>query len=128
MAVTYQCTYEYVDGSTITFITNDMKVRIVRPLLKVHTMGDGTRKVSDPNVGDYLEITCTSIITGNTMDTLHSVQTGSITYSGAYPRLTVIYWDGDSTETNYEVALTELEAQDLGNYWRVSLTFTGKDQ
>lgn len=128
MVVTYQCTYEYSDGNTITFITNDMKVQIVRPFLQVHTRVDGTREVSDPNYGDFLRITCTSIISGNTMDTLHSVQTGSITYSGNYPRLTVIYWDSDSTETNYEVALMDVQASDLGNYWKVSLTFEGKDQ
>lgn len=128
MAITYQCTYEYSAGNTIDFVTNDMKIEPVRPLLKIYTRVDGTRIVSDPNVGDFLRITCSSIISGDTMDTLHGIQSGSITYSGAYPRLTTIYWDGDSTETNYEVALVKLTAEDLGNYWRVNLTFEGKDQ
>lgn len=125
---TYQCTYTYSAGNSINFITNDMSIEIVRPSLRVYTRVDGTRVVADSNVGDYLVITCSAIISGDDMDTLHGVQTGSITYSGAYPQLSAIYWDGNSTEANYEVALTKLSADDLGNYWRVHLTFEGKDQ
>lgn len=128
MADEYQCEYEYSDGNTISFKTNDLKPRIVRPHLRIDTRVDGTRVVTDSGAS-YLVITCTSIVSGNTMDTLHSVQTGAITYSGAYPRLKKIYWDGDSTETNYEVALVDVDPLDLGNgWWQVSLRFEGKNQ
>jgi hypothetical protein len=124
----YQCEYEYSAGSTISFKTNDLNPRIRRPGLHVDTRVDGTRVVSDTGAS-YLEITCSAVINGNTMDTLHSVQTGAIVYSGGYPRLKKIYWDGDSTEANYEVALMDVDPHDLNNgWWVVNLTFVGKDQ
>jgi hypothetical protein len=59
------------------------------------------------------------------MDTLDSVQMASITYGADYPRIQKIYWDGDSTETNIEVALTRLEARDMGaGRWNVTVEFT----
>ena len=124
----YQCEYEYSDGNTIQFKTDNLRPKIVRPGLKIDTRVDGTRVVTDPGFS-YLLITCTAIVSGDTMDTLHSVQTGAITYSGAYPRLKKIYWDGDSTEANYEVALVDVDPFDLGaGWWLVSLRFEGKNQ
>lgn len=127
MADEYQCTYEYTDGNTITFKTYDLKVTPVHPHLRIDTRVDGTRVVTDSGVS-YRVITCTALIDGNTMDTLDSVQGAAIVYTGAYPRLTVLYWDGDSTETNIEVALVSCQATDLGSWWHVSLTFEEKDQ
>jgi len=124
----YQCEYEYSAGNTIQFKTNDLKPKIVRSGLYVDTRVDGTRVVTDSGAS-YLSITCTGVINGDTMDTFHSVQTGAITYSGDYPRLKKIYWDGDSTEANYEVALVDIDPTDLGNgWWLVSLRFEGKNQ
>lgn len=127
MADEYQCTYEYSDGNSITFKTYDLKVTPVRSHLKIDTRVDGVRVVTDPGFS-YRVITCTALIDGDTMDTLDSVQGAAIVYSGIYPRLTVLYWDGDSTETNIEVALMSCDAADLGDWWNVSLRFEEKDQ
>ena len=128
MADEYQIQYEYSDGNTIDFKTNDLKISYHRHNLAVDTRVDGTRVVTDPNAA-YRVFTFSAIISGNTMDTLDGVQMGSITYSGAYPRIQKIYWDGDSTESNIEVALTRLEATQVShNAWRVNITMEEKDQ
>ncbi len=128
MADEYQVEYEYSDGNTISFKTDDMRVRTVRPHLRIDTRVDGTRVVTDSGIA-YKVITCTAFLTGNDMDTLDSVQSAAIVYSGAYPRLKKIYWDGDSTETNVEVALMDVNELDRGaGWWLVSLRFEEKDQ
>ena len=128
MADEFQVEYEYSAGNTITFKTDDMRVAPVRPLLRVDTRVDGIRVVTDPGFS-YRVITCTALIDGDTMDTLDSVQGAAIDYTGAYPRLKKIYWDGDSTETNVEVALMDMNEIDRGaGWWLMSLRFEGKDQ
>jgi len=128
MADEYQVTYEYVNGSTITFKTNDLKITPVRSHLHIDTRVDGTRVVTDPGY-TYNRFTFTAVISGATMDTLYGVQTGAITYSGAYPRITTIYWNGATTETNIEVALVDLQATDLGaGWWLVNIVMEEKDQ
>jgi hypothetical protein len=129
MADEYQIQYEYSDGNTIDFKTNDLKISYHRAFARIATRKDGTRVVIDPNDTQYRVFTFSAIISGNTMDTLDGVQMGSITYSGAYPRIQKIYWDGDSTESNIEVMLTQLEATQVShNAWRVQITLEEKDQ
>ena len=128
MADEYQVEYEYSAGNTISFKTDDMRVVTVRPDLRVDTRVDGTRVVTDSGIS-YRVITCTALLDGDTMDTLDAVQGAAIDYTGAYPRLKKIYWDGDSTETNVEVALMDMNEIDRGaGWWLMSLRFEGKDQ
>jgi len=123
----YQIVYEYSAGNSITFPSNDMTVNYER-LEWVDTRVDGTRVVTSTGIG-WRTFSGTARINGDTMDTLDGIQTGAITFSGAYPRLTVVYWDGDSTETNVEVRLARLQVLDKGQgWWDVSLFFEEKDQ
>jgi hypothetical protein len=121
MADEYQIQWEYTNGNTIDFKTNDLRITFTRPGLKVETAVDGTILVTDPN-NSKLIFNFTAIISGNTMDTLHGVITGNISYDGTYPRIQKIYWDGDSTETNIKCAMTSLSAGDLGGNWEVQVT------
>lgn len=125
----YQIEYEYSDGNTISIKAETVGIRIVRPHLRVTTRVDGTRVVTDSGVS-YVVVRCIGMISGDDADILHGVQTGAIDYTGAYPRLKKIYWDGDSTETNIEVALVgEAVLNDLGDgWWDISLEFEEKDQ
>jgi len=124
----YQVIYEYSAAATITFKTNDLKITYLRHKMRVDVRVDGTRVVTDPGLKQRL-FTFTAVISGNDMDTLDSVQTGAIVYTGLYPRIQKIYWDGDSTETNVEVALTSLDVLDRGaGWWRVAITMAEKDQ
>jgi hypothetical protein len=128
MADEYQVTYEYSAGNSITFKTNDLRVKEVRSHIKIDTRVDGTRVVTDPGYV-YKSFSFTAIISGATMDTLDSVQSAAIDYTGAYPRITVLYWTGATTETNLEVAITDLIATDLGaGWWHVAITMEGKNQ
>lgn len=127
MADEYQIEYEYTDGNTISFKARTT-IDIIRPHLRVTTRVDGTRVVTDSGQS-YVVITAQALMDGNTVDTLYGVQTGAITYTGAYPRLKKIYWDGDSTEANIEVALMKTTLADQGDgWWTVTLRFEGKDQ
>ena len=128
MADEYQVTWEYSAGNSITFKSNDLKVKEVRSHLQIDTRVDGTRVVTDPGYA-YKTFTFTSIISAATMDTLDSVLSAAITYSGAYPRITTLYWNGATTETNIETAITDLQATDLGSgWWSVAVTMEEKDQ
>jgi hypothetical protein len=122
LADEYQIQWEYTNGNTIDFKTDDLKITLTRPGLRLDTAIDGTILVTDPN-NSKLIFNFTAVLSGNTMDTLHGVYTAAISYDGTYPRVQKIYWDGDSTETNIKTAMTKLEATDLGaGWWNVAVT------
>ena len=124
MADEAQVIYEYTNGNTISFKTSNLKITYYRIGMTVTTRPDGKRYVDDPGK-PYRDFSCTSIITGATLNTLNTVQTAAITYDATYPRLTTIYFAGATTITNVEVALTELKATDQGSgMWSVDVTFT----
>lgn len=126
MADVAQVIYEYTAGNTLSFFTEDLEVEQKRLFMTVTPRPDGKIYVDDPGKPQKI-FTCSAIITGDDLNTLNTVQTGSITYSGAYPRLTTINLDGNTTLTNIEVALTNLTWSDLGfGKWRVRLEFTEK--
>jgi len=128
MADEYQIIYEYTNGNVINFKTNDLTIEPTRPLLHVDVRVDGTIVVTDPGFAQTT-FAFTATISGNDMDTLYGVQTAAIDYTGGYPRIQKIYWDGDSTETNIEVALTSLKVLDKGaGWWRVAILMVEKDQ
>ena len=124
MADEAQVIYEYINGSTISFKTSNLKITYYRIGMTVTTRPDGKRYVDDPGK-PYRDFSCTSIITGATLNTLNTVQTAAITYDATYPRLTTIYFAGATTITDIEVALTSLKATDQGSgMWSVDVTFT----
>ena len=128
MADEYQIEYEYTDGNKISVKADTVIIDVIRPHLRVTTRVDGTRVVTDSGFS-YQVITCTALIDGDDADTLFDVQSGVIDYTGAYPRLQKIYWDGDSTETNVEVAVVKTNLSDQGDgWWLLSLRFEGKSQ
>jgi len=118
--------YEYTAGNTLSFPTNDLTITLRRPFLSIDVRPDGTMLVTDPNVVQRV-FACTATLTGANAKTLHDLQIGSITYSGAYPRLTLITFATGQTITNVEVAITECTFTDLGaGMWRVRMQFTEK--
>lgn len=124
MADEAQVIYEYTNGNTISFKTNNLKITYNRLFMTVTTRPDGKVYVDDPGKAQRT-FSCTSIITGSVMNTLNTVQTAAITYDATYPRLTTIYLAGGTTLTNIEVAVTSLSATDMGNgFWEVNITFT----
>ena len=117
----YQITYEYTNGNTVEMRTEDLKVRVMRPHLKVHTRVDGVRVVSDTG-HTYRIFACTALLSGDDAKELHDVQNAAITYDGTYPRIQKIYFDGDSTESNIVVAMTTFEILNIGvSGWSCSI-------
>ena len=128
MADEYQVIYEYTNGNTITFKTDDLRIEQVRSQLRVDTRVDGIRVVTDPGFSHKV-FTFSAVRSGDDLDTLDGVQSGAITYSGAYPKIQKIYWDGDTFESNIEVALTSMVELDRGaGWWLMSITMEQKDQ
>ncbi len=130
MADEYQVIWEYAAAATISFKTDNLQIRYRKPGFKNDIRIDGVKVVSDPGIRQYI-FTFTATLSGDEMDTLDSVERGAITYTGAYPRIQKIYWDGDSTETNIEVAipdggLTVLDSGEAG--WVVSIIMEEKNQ
>ena len=124
----YQVIYEYTDGNTISFKTNDLTIDFTRPKMRVDVRVDGTIVVTDPGNSQKI-FQFTARISGADMDTLNTVQSAAIVYTGDYPRIQKIYWNGATTETNIEVAMTELKALDKGaGWWAVAVTMVEKDQ
>ena len=121
-----QVVYEYTAGNTLSFKTDNLKITYNRLYMKVTPRPDGKIYVDDPTIIQRT-FTFTSIITGTVLNTLNTVQTAVITYSGLYPRITKIYLIGATTLTNIEVAITSLAATDLGSgMWQVEITMTEK--
>jgi hypothetical protein len=121
--------WEYSDGNTISFNTDDLKVEIRKPYFSVDVRVDGTIVVVDPDIRQRV-FTFSSTITGANANTLHDQVNGtSIDYSGAYPKIQTLTWVSGTTETNIEVAITSLSLSDLGNgQWGVNVTMVEKDQ
>ena len=126
MADEAQIIYEYSAAATISFKTNNLKIGYNRLFMTITARPDGKIYVDDPAI-EQRTFTFSSIITGANMNTLNTVQTGAITYSGLYPRIQKIYFAGATTLTNIEVALTALTASDMGNgFWNCDITLTEK--
>lgn len=128
MADEAQVIYEYVDGSTISFKTNDLAISYHRHGLSISRRPDGKMYVDDPGI-EYRMFSFSAIITGATLKTFHDVQMAAITYSGVYPRITKIRFDGGGSNeiTNIEVAIVSLTTTDLGNgFWNVQCTMEEK--
>ena len=125
-----QVIYEYTDGNTIDFPTNDLQWTYRRWGMKISRRPNGKMHVDDPGI-EYRVFTFSSVITGAVMKTLDTVQMAAITYSGAYPRITKIRFDGGGSNeiTNIEVAIPDggLTVSDLGNgQWGVQCTMEEK--
>ena len=128
MADEAQVIYEYTAGNTISFKTDNLTITWKRLFMTMTSRPDGKIYVDDPAKAQRT-FSCTSIISGATLNTLNTVQTAAITYDATYPRLTTIYFAGTTTITNVEVALTELKATDQGNgFWSVDVTFVERVQ
>ena len=128
MADTAQIIYEYASASTVSLFTDTFKFRVDRPGLSVDTRVDGTRVVTDTSA-KVVFVQATGVMSGDDVNTLYGVQTGTIVYTGKFPRLTTINLDGDTTITNLEVACTLFEADDIGfGKWAARMNFESKDQ
>ncbi len=130
MADEYQVIWEYTNGNTISFKTDNLQIRYRKPGMRTDIRVDGIKVVTDPGNRQYI-FTFTATLSGDDMDTLDSVERGAIDYTGAYPRIQKIYWDGDSTETNIEVAIPDggLTVVDFGEAgWVVNIIMEEKDQ
>ncbi len=126
MADTYHVTYEYSNGNVINFRSKNLTISVTRPLLRLIVQADGGIYTHDPDIKQRI-FTGSSILSGDDAKTLHDVQIAGIDYSGAYPRITIINWDGDSTTANIEVAMTRLSMRDRGRgWWQVFFEFTEK--
>jgi len=126
MADEYQVVYEYTDGNTVSFKTDNLKVSYQRHGMRISRRPDGKMYVDDPGV-EYRIFQFSAVISGATMDTLDGVQMAAITYSGGYPRIQKIYWNGATTETNIEIAIVQLSTTDMGNgWWMVECTMEEK--
>jgi hypothetical protein len=128
MADEYQVTYEYSAGNSITFKTDDLNIEYINPGYHEDVRVDGIIVVTDPGYS-YKRFTFTAILEGATMDTFDTVLTGAIDHTGAYPRITKIYWNGATTETNIEVGRPKVRTIDRSaGWWHVAVTLGEKDQ
>ena len=119
MADEYQIDWEYTNGNSIPFKTNDLKISWERMFMDVHVRPDGNIYVVDPGKVKRT-FTFSSVLTGSTLNTLNTVMTAAITYDATYPRIKTIYFAGATTLTNIECAMTSLVATDLGSgMWNV---------
>jgi len=122
MADEAQVIYEYSNGNTVEFKTNDLRIEWKRHFMTVEPRPDGNIYVNDPAVSQRI-FTFSATISGADMNELNTVQTAAITYDGTYPRITKIYFSGAVTITNIEIAVTSLTGTDLGNgFWEVQCT------
>ena len=94
----------------------------------IDTRVDGVKVVSDPAYVQRI-FSFGALITGATMNTLNTVQTAAIVYTGLYPRIVLIYLTGAKTLANTEIAITSLTATDRQNgMWWVDITMMEKSQ
>lgn len=121
MADEYQIDWEYTNGNSIVFKTEDLTIKWERLYMEVQTRPDGNIYVVDPGKVKRT-FSFTSVLTGATLNTLNTVYTAAITYDATYPRIKTIYLAGATTLTNIECAMTSLTADDLGSgMWNVSV-------
>ena len=122
MADEAQVIYEYTNGNTVEFKTNDLTITWKRRGLEVNSRPDGNIYVDDPDVPQRT-FTFTAVSSGADVNEMNTVQTGTIAYDATYPRIQKIYLSGVVTLTNIPVAVTAFSATDLGSgHWEVSIT------
>jgi hypothetical protein len=118
MADEAQVIYEYTNGNTVEFKTDDLSITYHRHGMKISKRPDGKMYVDDPGI-EYRKFTFSAVIPGADANEMNTVQMAAITYSGGYPRIQKIYLTGATTLTNIEVAIPDggYTANDLGNGW-----------
>ena len=122
MADEAQIIYEYTNGNTVEFKTNDLSIEYKRHGLEVSPRPDDKIYVDDPGVVQRI-FTFSAIIPGADADEMDTVQKAAITYDATYPRIQKIYWTGATTETNIPVAITSYVVSDQGNgQWEAQIT------
>ena len=128
MADVAQIIYEHTSISgTLSFFAWDVKISGKRLMMSFNARPDGEIQVIDPNV-PQLTINCGgAIISGDDVDTFIGYMRGSIDYSGAYPRLTTINLDEDTTITNIECGVVDWTVSDMSNgWWMAQVVFREK--
>ena len=124
MADEAQIIYEYVNGSDVSIRTNDLIITYERIHVQRTLRPDGNFYVDDPDKPRRI-FTGTGIISGTDQNEMNTVQMGTITFDGSYPRIKKIYFTGATTLSNIVVELTTFSAGDLGfGFWNVSFTMT----
>ena len=122
MADEAQIIYEYTNGNTVEFKTNDLSIEYKRHGLEVSPRPDDKIYVDDPGVVQRI-FTFSAIIPGADADEMDTVQKAAITYDATYPRIQKIYWTGATTETNIPVAITSYVVSDQGTgQWEAQIT------
>ena len=123
MADEAQIVYEYINGSSVSIKTNDLKISIKRLFVQITARPDDKIHVLDPGIIQRT-FTGTGTLTGANAKILHDVQVAAITYDGTYPRIQKIYWTGAATVVNVPV-FGQFDLDDLGSErWNVSFTLT----
>ena len=128
MADEDQIIYEYSAVGTVPIKTSGLKIQYFRWGMKHTVRPNGSIHITDPGI-EYRKFMVSGVINGNDAKELNDVQMTTIVYSGVYPRLVKLYFDGDSTESNIEVAILDgdLTMSDKGNgWWDINVTFTEK--
>jgi len=122
-----QVKYEHTNALSIELKTNDLTITWHRPFLSIDVRPDGQKMVTDPNVYQRV-FECNAVVTAADLkDKIDAWLIDSITYSGAYPRLSVVYLSGAKTLTNVEVAITACKGRMIADgQWMVSFQFTEK--
>jgi len=127
MADTPQVVFEYSAGNSLSFFTENFSIEWDRPHMYIDVRVDGSIYVSDADIVQRTFRCTAKNVTGSTVNTLNTVYMAGIDYSGAYPRLTTIYFAAATTITNVEVALKKPKVIDMMNgYWMVELEFVEK--
>lgn len=124
MADEAQIIYEYVNGSDVEIKTNDLKITYIRHLVQRTIRPDGNIYRDDPDIPQRV-FTGTGIISGTDQNEMNTVQMGTITFDGSFPRIKKIFFTGGTTITNIVIELTQFSADDMGfGFWNVSFTMT----
>lgn len=130
MADTALLTYTHTVGNSKNLFCSSCKMSWLRPGQSIDTTVDGTTIVTDTNASKRV-FTVTAIIDGSEVAGAQGWDawlTGSITYSGAYPQVT-LYLDGTNTLSAVEVAPKQGSIDYITHgKWQLELVLEEKDQ
>lgn len=114
--------FEYTAGNTVSLPTDSLDIIYHRHRMKFDISADGDIMVNDQNISQRT-FSCSCVLDASDAKKLNDHYVSDISYGDTYPRITTLYWKGETTESNILCAIASLDMTSrVDGQWGVNIT------
>lgn len=114
--------FEYSAGNTVSLPTDNLEIDYQRHRMKFDISADGDIMVNDQNIPQRT-FSCSCLLDASKAKELNDHYVSDISYGDTYPKITTLYWEGETTETDILCAIASMKiVSRVDGQWNVSIT------